>query len=352
MGAGAYATQLAGDCNVTPTRVCGLFKELAVHTLSSSPALASTGPVAGTFGCNAYTINPGTQLLPNPKIPSALDNHAVYGRTATAKTLPVYFQAAQLAPWRSRQVIGPGDPYNNRASGPAVKQGHMVTMIRRRLRPAHKTYIGKPAWYFTDASTALSNQQDWMVMMNPAGFFWTNKGLNEPFLAVDNYEQTGQTPTTVDSYNQNFVPFCTPMNCYSSGGTLLGQYVGYTWIHFLAQAAIKYPIPGFRPTDYLSPLPTPPEVPATAQFFNIDSHLYMVAAPVSPGSLTSPRLQSVRHWVYNKDGTTWNICDPYVYMLCGPMVSVWNFDLTFNYVGGGSEVIKFGLSNIMQYLVP
>lgn len=352
MGAGAYANQLAGDCDVTPTRVCGLFKELAVHTLTSSPALGVSGPQAGTFGCGAYSINAGTQLLPTPKIPSALDNHAVYGRTATAKTLPVYFNTADLAPWRSRQIIGPGDPYNNRASGPAVKQGHIVTMIRRRLRPAHKTYIGKPAWYFTDSSYSLSGQQDWMAMMNPAGFFWTNKGLNEPFLAVDNYEQTGQTPTTTDSYNQNFVPFCSPLNCYSSAGVLLGQYVGYTWIHFLAQGVLKYPIPGFRPTDYLSPLPTPPEVPATAQFFNIDSHIYMVAAPASPGSMTSPRLQSVRHWVYNKDGTTWDICDPYAYMLCGPMTSVWNFDLTFNYVGGGSEAIKFGLSNTMQYLVP
>jgi hypothetical protein len=78
----------------------------------------------------------------------------------------------------------------------------------------------------------------------------------------------------------------------------------------------------------------------------------MVAAPASPGSLTSPRLQSVRHWVYNKDGTTWNICDQYTYMLCGARASIWNFDLTFNHVGGGSEVIKTGLSNLMQYLVP
>jgi len=352
MGAGAYANQLAGNCDVVPTRVCGLFKELAVHTLTSSTPLGASGPISGTNGCGTYAINPGTQLLPDPKIPSALNNHPVYGRTSTAKTLPVYFLAADLAAWRSRQIIGPGDPYNNRASGPAVKQGHMVTMIRRRLRPAHKNYIGKPSWYFTDASTALSNQQDWMVMLNPAGFFWTNKGLTEPFLAVDYYEQTGQAPTTVDNYNQNIVPFCTPLNCYSSGGALLGQYIGYTWIHFLAQAAMKYPIPGFRPTDYLSVSPTPPEVPGTAQYFNIDSHLYMVAAPASAGSLTSPRLQSVRHWVYNKDGTTWNICDQYVYMLCGDRASVWNFDLTFNHVGGGSEVIKTGLSNLMQYLVP
>jgi hypothetical protein len=352
MGAGAYAEQIAGTCNVIPTRTCGVFKELAVHTLVSSPALGSSGPVAGSFGCGAYGPNPGTQLLPLPKIPSALDRHPLYGNTSGAITLPTYFQAAQLAPWRSRQIIGPGDPYNNRASGPAIQQGHMVTMLRRRLRPQQAAYIGKPAWYFTDAAAALSNQQDWLVYLNPAEFFWTNKGLAEPFLAVDYYEQTGQLPTTADVYNQRFMPFCTPMNAYSSGGTLLGQYVGYTWIYFFGQVAIKYPIPGFRPTDYLSPLPTPPEVPATAEFWSLDAHLYLVASPASAGSLLSPRLQSARHWVYNKDGSTWNICDQYLYMLCGAQYGVWNFDVTFNHVGGGSEVIKFGISNLNQYLVP
>lgn len=355
MGAGAYAELLVGNCVVVPTRVCVPFKEFCIHTLASSPALASY-PDSGLFGCNAYASNSGTQLLPNPSIPSALTFHKIYGRTTSAVTLPTYFNSSDLAPWRSRQIIGPGDPYNNRASGPAVKQAHAYTMVRRRLKqsgsPNNRNYAGKSDFYFTDADAAYSNQTDWLGFFHPAGFLWANKGVSEPFNAVNYYEDSGTNPPTTDVYNNNIIPFCSPLNVYNSSGTLLGQYIGYTMMYYFGMAFLKYPIPGFKPEDYYSTSPTPPEVTPTFQFFSTDCHIFLVAAPASGQVLKSPKIGSSRYWVYNKDGTTWNICDQYMYMLQGPMTQNWKFNVNFNYIGSGSETILFNLSNLQAYVTP
>lgn len=354
MGAGAKAYLLAGDCNTVPVRHCMPFKEFCIHTLGSSPPLA-TYPDSGWFGCAAYSTNPGTQLLLNPQIPDALTRHQLYGQTTNAVTLPTYFQAANLAPWRERKIIGPMDPYNNRASGPAVQQAHMVTMVRRRLKgasPNNNAYANRYGFYFTDASTAFNNQPDWLGFMHPANYFWTNKDVAEPFNAVQYYEDSGTNPTKVDSYNQNFIPFCTPVNTYSSDGTLLGQYIGYTMIFYFGMAFVKYPIAGFKDVDYYSPLAIKPEITPTYQLFSVDCHLFMVGSAASGQTLKSPKIGSSRYWVYNRDSTTWNICDQYMYMLCGALTSNWKFNVTFNYVGGGSEIILFNPSNLQIYVTP
>lgn len=355
MGAGAKGYLLSGDCLVEPVRHCMPFKECCIHLLGSSPPLSSY-PDSGLFGCNAYLSNPGTQLLDDPRIPDALSPHPLYGNTTATITLPTYFNASDLVNWRSRKIMGPSDPYNNRASGPAVQEAHMVTMIRRRLKrsalPNNNSYSGKNNFYFTDAATPLSNQPDWMGFLHPGMYFWTNKDVPQPFLAVDYYEDSGALPTTTDSYCQNFIPFCTPVNTYSSGGTLLGQYVGYTAIFYFGMGFIKYPIPGFKPEDYYSPLPIKPEVTTTYQFFSVDTHIFLVASPASGQILKSPKIGSARHWVYNRDATTWNICDQYMYMLCGSMTSNWKWNIVFPHNGGGNETILFNLSNLRVFVTP
>ena len=355
MGAGSKAYLLAGDCLTIPTRFCMPFKEFCVHTLAASPPLA-TFPDSGLFGCGAYASTAGTQLLPDPRIPDALSPHPLYGRTTSAITLPTYFQAADLAPWRERKIIGPMDPYNNRASGPAVQQAHMVTEVRRRLKrsalPNNNSYQNRYNFYFTDASTPLSGQPDWVGFLHPGMYFWTNKDVPEAFKAVDYFEDSGANPPTTDVYNQNFIPFCTPLNTYTNSGTLLGQYVGYTAIFYFGMAYIKYPIAGFKPSDYYSTSPTPPEVAPTYQFFTIDCHYFMTAAPAAGQVLKSPKIGSTRFWIYNRDGTTWNICDQYMYMLCGQLTNNWKFNVNFNYVPGGSETILFNLSNLRVFITP
>lgn len=354
MGAGAKAYLLAGDCLTVPTRHCMPFKEFCIHTLGSSPPL-STYPDSGWFGCGAYATTPGTQLLLDPQIPDALSIHPLYGQTTSNVTLPTYFNAADLVNWRERKIIGPSDPYNNRASGPAIQQAHMVTMVRRRLKgasPNNANYANRYGFYFTDASTAYSNQADWLGFLHPGMYFWTNKDVSEPFNAVNYYEDSGTNPTKTDVYNQNFIPFCTPVNTYSSDGTLLGQYIGYTFIFYFGMAFLKYPIPGFKPPDYYSTLPIPPDITPTFQLFSVDCHMFMVASAASGQTLKSPKIGSTRYWTYNKDGTTWNICDQYMYILNGAFNSNWKFNVIFNHVGGGSEIILFNPSNLRVYVTP
>lgn len=355
MGAGAYAKLLAGNCISIPTRHLMPFKEFCIHTLGSSPPLA-TYPDSGLFGCNAYSTNPGTQLLVDPRIPDALTRHQLYGYTSATVTLPTFFNAANLAPWRERKIIGPMDPYNNRASGPAIKQAHMVTEVRRRLKqiasPNNNNYANRYDFYFTDAATAYSNQKDWLGFFHPAMQFWTNKNVPEPFSAVSYYEDGGASAATSDVYNQGIIPFCSPVNAYSSDGTLLGQYVGYTFMFYFGMAYLKYPIPGFKPPDYYSTSPTPPEVNPTYQFFSTDCHLFLVASPAAGQTLKSPKIGSIRYWTYNKDGTTWNIGDQYMYILNGAFRSQWKFNVAFNHVGGGSETILFNMSNLQVYVTP
>lgn len=355
MGAGAYAELIAGNCLVTPDRICAPFKEFCVHTLGSSPPLA-TYPDSGLFGCNAYTTNSGTQLLDDPRIPDALTRHQLYGQTTSTVTLPTYFQSADLAPWRSRRIIMPTDPYNNRASGPAVKQAHMYTMLRRRLKGSgssnNSNYANRSGFNFTDSSATYSGQVDWMGLFHPAGYVWTNKDVPEPFNAVNYYEDSGASPPTSDVYNKQIIPFCSPLNAYNSSGTLLGQYIGYTMMFYFGMAFLKYPIPGFKPTDYYSTSPTPPEVTPTFQFFMIDCHLFLTGLSASGQTLKSPKIGSARYWTYNKDGTTWNICDQYMYMLNGAFRGNWKFNVTFNYVGGGNESILFNPSNLNVYVTP
>ena len=354
MGSGAYSTALAGNCFAVPVRHCSPFKEFCVHTLGSSPTLGS-GVDSGLFGCNAYGSVAGTQLLPQPGIPGALSNHPVYGKTSGTVTLPNYFNTSDLAPWRSRQIVGAGDPYNNRASGPAVKQAHMVTEVRRRLKrttsPHNNDYVNRYGFYFTDASTAYFGDSDWMGFLHPSGCFWTNKGVPEPFSAVNFYEDSGAAVTTADVYNQNFIPFCSPMNTYSSGGTLLGQYIGYTAMYYFGAAYIKRPIAGSKPPDYYSSTVPPPEVTPTYQFFSIDCHLFLVASPASGMTLKSPKIGSIRHWAYNKDFTTWDLCDQYMYMLHGGITGSWKFNVVFN-LPASSETILFNLSNFQTYVTP
>jgi hypothetical protein len=340
------------------------FKEFCIHTLMHSPGIGQPiDPEAGIFGCmaSAYTTNLGTQFLPQPKIPSNINRAPVYGRTSDNLTLDFYYQIADLAPWRSRKILGVSDPYNKKTSGPAVYQGHMVTEVRRRLRgasPNNANYVGRYSHYFTDSNAPINGEADWLRFMHPAGLFWTNKGLSEPFKAIDYYEETDQYPVFTDNYNQYFIPFCSPLNVYNEIGQLIGQHIGYTMIFEFGFAYNRVPTKPNLPADYyIDPQPIPPiNVTPENQFMSLDCHLFMVSAPVGGGGgvteIRSPLLNSVRYWFYNKPTSTYNICAPYIYLICGQTTSEWKFDVTFNHYGGGSEVIKFGISNLQIYVTP
>lgn len=351
MGSGTGANQIAGDCLSVPQRICEPYKEVNVHTLFHTPYAGTGFLVSGnTWGCNARTTTPNTQPLPAPIIPDALNaNSQVYGKTQNASILNEYFVPIDLQYWRQRPVITYG-PQTIYARGPSVKQAHSVTTLRRRLRPQNATYQGRNSFYFTDSSSPLSGLNDWMINLHPADSFWTNKGINEPFLAVNNFEQCGQNPVKADIYNQSFIPFCTPLNAYTSSGDLLGQYIGYSFMFYFSKSYMKFPMKKYLPEDYFVPVPPRPKVQGYAQFFSLDCHLFLVANPASSGLMTSPKLNSIRIWIYNKDGTQWDMCNQYMYIASVPENFVYN--VTFNHLGGGSESIEFGMNNLRFYITP
>lgn len=356
------AEQISADCINVPLRRCMPFREFCIHTLTSSPSIGQpSNPQAGSYGCMAYTTNDGTQLLPVPKVPSNINIAPLYGKTSDALTMPFYYKASDLSPWLSRAIIGVGDPYGKATEGPAIHQGHMVTQVRRRDKGTgsneNGSYLNRYNFYFTDSNTTINSENDWLRFLHPAGYFWTNKGLTNPFLATEYYEQTGQYPTTTDSYNKNFIPFCDPLDVYSSssGTTLIGQFVGWSIIFAFGFAYFKVPTDVNLAEDYhINPQPTPAVlVDPENQFMSLDCHIYMTASPAYIGSpIYSPRIQSVRYWFYNKFGSTYNPCSPYLYILNGSATSEWKFDLTFNKVSGGTQVIKTGISNLQMYITP
>lgn len=360
MGYGATAHQVAGTCQTVPASVCNPFKELCIHTVANTlwPLSSPAANLSGLAGCPATTSNNGTWRLPPPKIPDAIEkNPPVYGQTTTTKTMPYFYQSAGLTPWKSRRVDPSSMFFTNSISGPAVDGAHMVTEVRRRLRqatsPNNSNYLNRNAFDFTDATTSINGQQDWLGPMNPAGFFWTNKGLTEPFLAGDYYEDSGQSPAIVATYGQNLMPFCTPVNAYDSGGNLLGSYVGYTVVYYFCMGFVRPPINPYLPADYYNIML--PDILPTNQIFMLDSALYMVASPVSSGSLKSPRLNRSRWWHYNRPGNSFDICDQYMYFLTTAttmLSTVWRFDVVFPLVGGGTDTIQFNLSNWKAYVTP
>lgn len=356
------AEQIAADCINVPLRRCMPFREFCIHTLTSSPDIGQpVNPEAGSYGCMANTTNAGTQVLPFAKTPSNVISGELYGKTSTALTMPFYYKSADLSPWLSRLIIGGGDPYSKATAGPAIEQGHMVTQVRRRDRGAGGTenggYLNRYNFEFTDATSAINSEADWLRFLHPAGYFWTNKGLNNPFMATDYYEQTGQFPTTTDSYNKNFIPFCDPLDVYSdlAGTDLIGQFVGWSIIFFFGFAYFKVPTDINLAEDYhINPQTVPPTlVDPENQFMSLDCHIYMTASQAYTGSpIYSPRIQSIRYWLYNKFGTTYNPCSPYLYILNGDAESEWKFDLTFNKTTSGTQVIKTGISNLQMYITP
>lgn len=63
----------------------------------------------------------------------------------------------------------------------------------------------------------------------------------------------------------------------------------------------------------------------------------------------SPLIGKKRFWMYSNagvsGGTNWH--DPYFTIIFGSQRSDWNFNVIFNYMGGGTETIPFNLSNMI-----
>ena len=377
MGYGAKANFLNGEClrgmdeqgeTSSVPDACVPFRRFTIHTRFASPFTPTFD--AGTFSCGIYGPGgaAGTQEVPYTAIPSAIaSGGALYGRSNESSIPDVYVQSTDLNPWKSR-LLTTMFP-SKKASGPPLGKFHMAMPVSRRLKGPgsvkNDNYLNRYGFYFTDASTPLFGQTDWMGPLHPALYFWTNSGLVEPFLGVGNYEQTGQSPPAM-TLNQWMVPFCNPVPFRNSAGTIIGNWVGYTAIHYFALGFIHFAEAtkktcnpdgtvteekSFLPDDYRDLTPPTAKVKPNNQFFMLDTHFFMVAQATGVTVVKSPKIASARWWHYGDPNKNPWACNPYFYVSNAPTGS-WEFDMNFNLVGGGTEAIKFGLSMTDTYIAP
>jgi len=409
MAAGAYAKNLKGDCLVKPTgiggdvRNCIPFRELSVHTYMSSPAnaLGGSGYEDGLYGCGQqYSFSaPNTKIIPpwNLSNTSSRPYGIRYGRSQEPITFeasddsPVFFDSLELYPWTKRAVAPQRRWY---AQGPSLANSHLVKCIRRRNKGYgglnNNNYQNRYGFYFTDSDNPQDNGADWMGPLHPAGYMWTNKGINEPFLANRFVEETGSVFAYRDgggnivfaNHSQGILPFCDPLNVRQEDGTLIGQYIGLSCLHYFSSSFVHQPIQTqdpcripktFLPNDYYQTVPGPGgtinKIAPTNQLMQLESHWFMVGVnkighpgPPDLPNLWSPKIATIRHWFYNKPTQPQgNPCNEYIYISFGFFQEDWRFDANFrviNYVGnntwnrGEDVTLSINMSGYQSYVTP
>lgn len=389
MGAGAWAKLLNGTCVTIPTRnnvpaFAMPFREFTIHTVFGEPP-GTSGIQAASCGCGFRTDTQGNGVgsIGTARIdPFNLPNNStaygeIYGRKVVGNPVllkarngyNLYFAANDLYRWLPRAMYVP-NYYNNFASGPSIQWGHLATPVRRRLKGTaslnNSNYANRYGFNFTDATTPINGQPDYLGQLHPAHCIWTNKGLDEPFLAVDYYEQSGQNPNA-EVLKLWTVPFCDPLRARNASGGVVGTYIGYTMIHYFSFAFVHYgdatvtvtnqdgsttTTSPFLPQNYRG-MPdgngNKPKINHANQLWTVDTHIFMVNTDPSIGS---PKIASLRHWFYNDATAEPDPVNEYFYAIHGALQSQWVFPVEFNLIGGQTQTIQFGFTSMRIYLTP
>ena len=393
MAYGSEAFTVQGDCvkklQSSTLELCLPLRRLTVHTRFGSPF---SNDFIGTYGCGkAYPFTPdGTQIVNFTTPPTyTMSNGNLYGFRKRGVmdvynpggTMPVdpdpfviqdvYFKSTELNPWKERSV---GFFSNMKTSGPPISKFHMAIPVRRRLKkpsgPSNTNYQGRYDWNFVDADQKIYNQSDWLGPLHPAHYFWTNVGIPEPFNVTDYYQQSNTSPPAA-YLNQYRIPFCAPMKIYDVDGVHIGNYTGYTAVHYFslafvhhADATQRYCLPNgtstitnpFLPENYhvnVTPPQVRPKIKHQNQLFQMESHFFMIAETL-PGKpvIKSPKLGTMRWWHYADPTVNPWPCNPYMYIYL-PHTGIWKFGLRFNHYDNTDHTdILFGLPMISTFITP
>jgi len=410
MGAGAFAELLAGECirkNVmagvySGSNIVFPFRQISVYSIIGT--VGGNNQEASTCGCGVNKLGDGTpsttvlgtEPLPVGSLPSGTTSRGViYGRfpantydvnnnpvkLTALNGSPVWFKDAEFNPWRRRSKYASvgNTGYRTFASGPPLKHGILCMSLRRRLKRKeshnNRDYRGRMAFDFIAAKDPVYGQSDWLGPFHPAGYFWTNESVPEPFLLKTHYEDAGSSPKTdTESAFKFHIPFCNPMPVYKQDGTSLGNYTGYTMQHFFSMGFVHFgeakgwvPDPGkpgsykeenvFLPDDYRSPVNPQTgkhtmKVMVREQLFSLSSYLFMTS---DNPALGSPLIAGTRYWWYN-NGQYVNepfINAPYLCGFVSPIMApnAWIFPVEFNIIGKSDpERILICLEPISTYV--
>lgn len=387
----SWATYLNGECVAQPFRVCSPFRSLTVHTLIGGPGPIQYPNGPGFYSCGRYRPwnPPQTGYIRPPTIvfEKVYPKGAVYGRTPATESDVVkvkhingddlHFTPAELESWGERtiRILSPDDPVTYKVSGPAVKQSHFVTPLKRRLKrstaPNNLSYSGRYDFEFTRAAEAIFGQTDWLGALHPAGYFWCNKDVGgegeatfEPFKAADFYERTGQSPRAEDPNKLWVLPFCSPLTARDKDGTALGQYIGYTAIYYFSLGFVHFGDTKVSMTNYKKGAPTNvflpedyraepngegerPKIVHRNQLMSLQAIWYMVGT----NGIGSPRVADIRYWFYNHGDL--NPCSPYFFWYGGATgPNTWKFPVEFNRLNDTPKQIDFGISSLITVMAP
>lgn len=393
MASGAWAHVIQGDC-LNMAEPCIPYRTFTIHASvgpSFGPQPFYTGAGFTTCGRVFPEDDYGTgQINSINRDYTSFQQGPKYGRQPEASdptpvpvTLrsfttgdPVYFLSTDLDYWagRGHWIPSPTSGMRFNVTGPPVKWAHIATPVRRRLKGAvnynNKAYDNRYNFYFTDADEPIYGQTDWLGQLHPGSYFWTNTGLNEPFKAVDFYEQTLTNPNP-ESNRMWTLPFCQPMTVRNISGQSIGQYTGYTVIHYFSfafvhfgDAVVKVVNPEtlqevstrpFLPCDYREEVPAEGDckkIKTAYQLWSLDSHWFMIGT----NGIGSPKLGSFRTWFYHDTAKSPNVCNPYMYCMMGTPnnlpASIWRFNVEFNQTNSTTRNIQFGLTGLGMYITP
>ena len=403
MASGAWAETLYGDC-VNNLKGCMPFKTVTIHTLMG-PSFGPQPFYNGAGFCSCGKVSPSDDAETgfasgryNNLDYTSFTQGPRYGRQPMISDSParpvglkhqngstLYFKTADVDNLNSRLRFILNQP--NYVSGPAIKRVHMVTPLKRRLKGNvnlnNKNYQNRYKFNFTDASVTSADssanggpiygQTDWLGHIHPAAYFWTNSLLDEPFKAVDFYEQSGQSPNVSDDNRMWYMPFCSSIPAYgsTSSNSPVGSYIGYTVIYYLsfgfvhfgdASVTVINPETGqpsnkrpFLPCDYRKEVPAVGDCDKIShgyQLLSLDAHWFMVGT----NGIGSPKVGSIRGWFYNDPNQDVTLCNPYMYsMFLTPAdlsASIWRLYVNFNMQDLTQRQVTFGLTGLGMYLSP
>jgi hypothetical protein len=339
---------LNGDC-LRSVRAGSTLDSVSLHILMSTKMLLNENN-SRIFLCENYMqgnyifrgrpAQSATGEPTNQPLPSA----AYYGSTGTedlGTSMPNpewSFDLAELAAWNPIVVNNPdyiGQPDNQEnatylAEGPRFKYGTCYMRLKKRDQVLNP-FAGLQSARWTSNDTTLYDY-DWLGNLMPGGWCMTNRNVPEPILGQTYYEDA-RTPTQSipvinkgkQSIQEDFLPFCDPLNVYNNAGTRIGSFDGIAFMCFFNLAAIKNPTKRPKDRTLLPDLENQiPLLDAERQILSFEVWVYLSGI----GGIKSPRVATIRFWYYTKGvsfrdtGANDSPFSPYMFFNAGKDTSI------------------------------
>jgi len=335
------AEVLNGQC-LRNVRSGSTIQTLSVHTLFSTKMLPYI-PKSRLFLCGNYyqgnyiprgkpalssAGNPGNQPLPYAPY------YGSTGMTEEGLELPNkdwHFDLFDLQTLDPILIANPdfvGQPDNQEfqtyyAEGPRFEY---LTSYKRIIQrdQVNKPFEGISSVTWTPNDSSIYDS-DWLGNLMPGGWCLTNRGVTEPILGSQYYEDARKPTDPIPVINrskrsiqEDWFPFCQRIGVYNSAGAKVGDFDGITTMMFFNLAAVKNPIkPPIDKTLFPDVDGNTPVLNPERQILSFEVWFYLTGVGIK-----SPRIATIRFWYYSKgityldQGAGSSPFSPYMFMNC------------------------------------